>query len=105
MNKRPNTFSNIKSRLYGVKQRIHEAAQNWFEGRFSKKERQLDATEYEVKMKLGKSFFTRQLHPRTRASRIAQLTLEEKVLASYHGWVNLTQAEARAAFRKGLIEA
>jgi hypothetical protein len=46
----------------------------------------LDADEWAVKRKLGRSFFTRQLNPNTRAARIASLTEAEWQLARRRGW-------------------
>jgi len=49
-------------------------------------EMRLDADEWQVKRKLGRSFFTRQLNPNTRAARIASLTGAEYDLARNRGW-------------------
>ena len=55
--------------------------------RFTKKELELPADAFEVKRKLGPSFFTRRLSPRVRARRIALLTNAERRLARERGWV------------------
>lgn len=49
-------------------------------------EMRLDADEWAVKRKLGRSFFTRQLNHNTRAARIASLTNAEYDLARNRGW-------------------
>lgn len=49
-------------------------------------ESRLDATEYGVKRKLGRSFFTRSITPNTRAVRLASLTHAEYLLAMQKGW-------------------
>lgn len=49
-------------------------------------ELRLDATEYGVKQKLGRSFFTRSITSNTRAARLASLTHEEYLLAMQKGW-------------------
>lgn len=53
----------------------------------SRRELRLDANEYAVKQKLGRSFFTRQLNPNTRAARIMSLTRGEWELAKRRGWI------------------
>lgn len=52
----------------------------------SRNEMRLDADEWAVKRKLGRSFFTRRLNPNTRAARIASLTPAEYDLARTRGW-------------------
>jgi hypothetical protein len=52
----------------------------------SRNEMRLDGDEWAVKRKLGRSFFTRQLNPNTRAARIASLTPGEYDLARNRGW-------------------
>ena len=49
-------------------------------------EMRLDADEYVVKRKLGRSFFTRRLTANTRAARIASLEHGEYLLAKNRGW-------------------
>ena len=53
----------------------------------SKNEMRLEVDEWQVKQKLGKSFFTRQLRQNTRNARIASLNKEEFELAQQRGWV------------------
>lgn len=53
----------------------------------SRRELRLDANEFAVKRKLGRSFFTRQLNPNTRAARIMSLNREEWELAKERGWI------------------
>jgi len=48
-------------------------------------ERPLDAIV--VKRKLGPSYFTRRLNPRTRAARVRGLTRDERRLARAMGWI------------------
>jgi len=50
-------------------------------------EMRLDADEWAVKRKLGRSFFTGRVTPNTRAARIASLTNGEYQLARDRGWV------------------
>jgi hypothetical protein len=52
----------------------------------TRNEMRLDADEWAVKRKLGRSFFTRQLNANTRAARIASLTEAEWQLARRRGW-------------------
>jgi len=52
----------------------------------TQKELRLDADEYTVKRKLGRSFFTRRITPNTRAARLASLTQQEYMLARNRGW-------------------
>ena len=49
-------------------------------------EMRLVRDEWTVKRKLGRSFFTRQLNPNTRAARIASLLPHEYDLARNRGW-------------------
>jgi hypothetical protein len=49
-------------------------------------EMRLDADEWTVKQKLGRSFFTRRVTANTRAARIASLTNGEYQLAKDRGW-------------------
>ena len=49
-------------------------------------ELRLDADEYTVKRKLGRSFFTRRITLNTRAARLASLTQGEYMLAKGRGW-------------------
>lgn len=49
-------------------------------------ELRLDADEYAVKRKLGRSFFTRRITANTRAARLASLTHAEYLLARARGW-------------------
>lgn len=53
----------------------------------SQNEMRLDADEWSVKRKLGRSFFTRRLNPNTRAARIASLLPHEYDLARNRGWI------------------
>lgn len=50
-------------------------------------EMRLDAEEWAVKRKLGRSFFTRQLNTNTRNARIMSLTRGEFELARNRGWI------------------
>ncbi len=50
-------------------------------------EMRLDADEWQVKQKLGKSYFTKRLNPNTRTARIASLNRSEYELAQARGWV------------------
>ena len=50
-------------------------------------EMRLDADEWQVKRKLGASFFTRRLNENTRVARIASLNEQEFMLAQARGWV------------------
>ena len=50
-------------------------------------EMRLDADEWAVKQKLGRSFFTRQLNENTKVARVASLTGAEYQLAQERGWV------------------
>ena len=50
-------------------------------------EMRLDADEWAVKQKLGRSFFTRQLNENVRVARIASLNEGEFELARARGWV------------------
>ena len=50
-------------------------------------EMRLDADEWVVKQKLGRSYFTRQLNENTRTARIASLDEREYTLAFNRGWV------------------
>lgn len=49
-------------------------------------ELRLDADEYTIKRKLGRSFFTRHITRNTRAARLASLTHPEYLLAQARGW-------------------
>lgn len=49
-------------------------------------ELRLDADEYAVKQKLGRSYFTRRITPNTRSARLASLTHAEYLLARARGW-------------------
>lgn len=49
-------------------------------------ELRLDADEYAVKRKLGRSFFTHRITANTRAARLASLTHAEHLLARDRGW-------------------
>lgn len=70
-------------------------ARNLFSSMFAAKgedsptqnEMRLDADEWMVKRKLGKSFFTKQLNHNTRTARIASLNQAETELAQARGWV------------------
>lgn len=53
----------------------------------SKKEQDLPSNAFIVKHKLGGSFFTRQLNPKTRQRRISNLTNEERQIARAQGWI------------------
>lgn len=53
----------------------------------SRKDMFLDADEYQVKHKLGASFFTRKLSRNARAARLASLTSAEWSLAKNRGWI------------------
>lgn len=53
----------------------------------SRNELRLDADEWAVKRKLGRSFFTRHITPNTRAARIASLNRAEYDLARARGWI------------------
>ena len=55
--------------------------------KFSRNEGQLDATEYDVKRKLGQAFFTRRQTPATRRKHIEKLTHGEWLLAQHKGWL------------------
>lgn len=50
-------------------------------------EMRLDAQEWMVKRKLGRSFFTKQLNRNTRVARVASLSHPEWRLARARGWV------------------
>jgi len=50
-------------------------------------EMRLDADEWQVKQKLGRSFFTRQLNENTKVARVASLSNAEFELARARGWV------------------
>ncbi len=50
-------------------------------------EMRLDAHEWTVKRKLGRSFFTKQLNHNTRVARVASLNHGEWLLAKNRGWV------------------
>jgi len=50
-------------------------------------EMRLESDEWAVKRKLGRSFFTRQLNPNTKAARIASLTHGEWLIAKNRGWI------------------
>jgi hypothetical protein len=50
-------------------------------------EMRLDADEWQVKRKLGASFFTRRLNENARVARIASLNEGEFELARARGWV------------------
>jgi len=71
------------------------AARSLFSGAFAAagvdtptaNEMRLDADEFMVKRKLGRSFFTRQLNENTRVARIASLNEQEFMLAQSRGWV------------------
>jgi len=71
------------------------AARNLFSGAFSeagidtptRNEMRLDADEFMVKRKLGRSFFTKQLNENTRVARVASLNEGEFELARSRGWV------------------
>lgn len=49
-------------------------------------EMRLDVDEYDVKRKLGRSFFTRRTTRNSRAARLASLTQEEYLIAKGRGW-------------------
>jgi hypothetical protein len=53
----------------------------------TRNEMRLDADEWAVKQKLGRSFFTRRLNHNTRVARIASLNEAEYELAVSRGWV------------------
>ncbi len=50
-------------------------------------EMRLDAHEWMVKRKLGRSFFTKRLTPNTRVARISSLNHQEWRLAKNRGWI------------------
>lgn len=54
----------------------------------SMSDKQLPADVWAIKRaKLGSSFFTRRLNPRTRSRLISGLTAEEKEIARAKGWI------------------
>ena len=72
-----------------------QAARSLFAAQFAaigespptRNEMTLDADEFNVKRKLGKSFFTRQLSHNARVARILSLSQDEYQLASEKGWL------------------
>lgn len=73
-------FNKAKKRLGGLFQTINEAPP-------TRNEMSLEAVEWTIKRKLGRSFFTRQLNKNTRALRIATLTPYEHQIARSKGWI------------------
>jgi len=57
------------------------------EANVSVKEKELPVDAFSVKRKLGASYFTRRLHPRTRQRRLSSLTCEEARIARAHRWI------------------
>jgi len=81
--------------MFNAIKRGFNAARSLFSGAFAEvgidtpnlNEMRLDADEFMVKRKLGRSFFTKQLNENTRVARIASLTPVEFELARARGWV------------------
>ena len=65
-------------------------------------EMRLDADEWAVKRKLGRSFFTRRLNPNTRAARIASLSNAEYDLARNRGWFSREAKESTETFQRSI---
>lgn len=81
--------------MFNALKRGFNAARNLFGGTFAEagidtptmNEMRLDADEFMVKRKLGRSFFTRRLNTNTRNARIMSLTRGEFELARNRGWI------------------
>lgn len=91
---RPNPNTPTKRSFLGAIKGAFKKASKVFAPLFKKvdeakptfNESRLDATEYGVKSKLGRSFFTRHITSNTRAARLASLTHAEYLLAMGKGW-------------------
>jgi len=53
----------------------------------SVKEKELRVDAFSVKRKLGRAWFTKRLHPRTRRHRLASLTCQEARIARELRWI------------------
>lgn len=75
---------NLK-RLSGAFNRIRAAF--GIDKNLSRKELYLDQVAFFAKQKLGHSFFTKRLTPKTRRKRIEALTVDEREAAQARGWL------------------
>ena len=80
-------FAGLKSIFKRAAKAFEPLFRSAGEDRPTLNELRLDADEYTVKRKLGRSFFTRQLPANSRAVRIASLSHEEWLLAKNRGWL------------------
>jgi len=96
MNERPNPSSNrrrlgflstLKSAFRSAAKVFGPMFQSVGDRTPTRNEMHLDADEWAVKRKLGRSYFTRRLNPNTRVARIASLNEAEYELARNRGWV------------------
>lgn len=94
MNERPQPRApkvNIFSRIKGAFKKARDAFAPLFKAAGDRtptqNEMRLDAHEWTVKQKLGRSFFTKRLNHNTRVARVASLTHPEWLLARNRGWV------------------